>query len=234
MCGIVGYIGEKKAAPILLDGLTKLEYRGYDSAGIAVDCGENIFIEKSVGRLDALKDKLKNNFPEGTVGIGHTRWATHGRPSDLNAHPHTDCHGNFVVVHNGIIENYLPLKENLIARGHKFTSETDTEVVAHLLEEFYRGDFVAAVREVLSKIEGSYSLAFMAKAHPDILICAKQDNPLIVGLGKGENFICVGQKKFRGNFESSRPTCRQKNFSRDVERRGCRKGRLRTLHAQRN
>ncbi|MBE8950253.1 MAG: glutamine--fructose-6-phosphate transaminase (isomerizing) [Quinella sp. 3Q1] len=189
MCGIVGYIGDKKAAPILLDGLTKLEYRGYDSAGIAVDCGENIFIEKSVGRLDALKDKLRNNLPEGTVGIGHTRWATHGRPSDLNAHPHTDCHGDFVVVHNGIIENYLPLKEKLLERGHKFSSETDTEVVAHLLEEFYRGDFVAAVREVLSKIEGSYSLAFMAKAHPDILICAKQDNPLIVGLGKGENFI---------------------------------------------
>ena len=189
MCGIVGYSGDKKAAPILLDGLTKLEYRGYDSAGIAVDCGENIFIEKSVGRLDALKDKLRNNLPEGTVGIGHTRWATHGRPSDLNAHPHTDCHGDFVVVHNGIIENYLPLKEKLLERGHKFSSETDTEVVAHLLEEFYRGDFVAAVREVLSKIEGSYSLAFMAKAHPDILICAKQDNPLIIGLGEDENFI---------------------------------------------
>ena len=189
MCGIVGYIGAKKAAPILLDGLTKLEYRGYDSAGIAVDCGENIFIEKTVGRLDALKDKLRNNLPEGTVGIGHTRWATHGRPSDSNAHPHTDCHGDFVVVHNGIIENYLPLKEDLIARGHKFSSETDTEVIAHLLEETYRGDFVQAVREVLSKVEGSYSLAFMAKAHPDILICAKQDNPLIVGLGRGENFI---------------------------------------------
>ena len=189
MCGIVGYIGDKKAAPILLDGLTKLEYRGYDSAGIAVDCGDNIFIEKAVGRLDALKDKLKNRLPAGTVGIGHTRWATHGRPSDGNAHPHTDCHEDFVVVHNGIIENYLPLKEGLLARGHKFTSETDTEVIVHLLEEVYHGDFVEAVREVLSKIEGSYSLAFMAKAHPDILICAKQDNPLIVGLGKGENFI---------------------------------------------
>lgn len=189
MCGIVGYIGDKKAAPILLDGLTKLEYRGYDSAGIAVDCGENIFIEKSVGRLDALKDKLRNRMPEGTVGIGHTRWATHGRPSDSNAHPHTDCHEDFVVVHNGIIENYLTLKEELITQGHKFTSETDTEVIAHLLEEFYRGDFVAAVREILNKIEGSYSLAFMSKAHPDILICAKQDNPLVVGLGKGENFI---------------------------------------------
>lgn len=189
MCGIVGYIGDKKAAPILLDGLTKLEYRGYDSAGIAVNCGDNIFIEKAVGRLDALKDKLKGRLPSGTIGIGHTRWATHGRPSDRNAHPHTDCHGDFVVVHNGIIENYLPLKEELIAHGHAFTSETDTEVIAHLLEELYRGDFVAAVRAVLNKIEGSYSLAFMAKAHPDILICAKQDNPLVIGLGKGENFI---------------------------------------------
>ena len=178
-----------KSRPDSLDGLTKLEYRGYDSAGIAVDCGENIFIEKSVGRLDALKDKLRNNIPAGTVGIGHTRWATHGRPSDRNAHPHTDCNGNFVVVHNGIIENYLPLKEDLIAKGHKFSSETDTEVIAHLLEEIYRGDFIEAVREVLNKIEGSYSLAFMSKAHPDILICAKQDNPLIVGLGNGENFI---------------------------------------------
>ncbi|MCR5833284.1 MAG: glutamine--fructose-6-phosphate transaminase (isomerizing) [Selenomonadaceae bacterium] len=189
MCGIVGYIGGKKAAPILIDGLTKLEYRGYDSAGIAIDCGDSIFIEKAVGRLDALKDKLRNRIPDGTVGIGHTRWATHGRPSDRNAHPHTDCHGDFVVVHNGIIENYMALKEDLISRGHKFTSETDTEVIAHLIEEVYHGDFIAAVREVLSKIEGSYSLTFMAKAHPDILICAKQDNPLVIGLGKGENFI---------------------------------------------
>ena len=189
MCGIVGYIGDKKAAPILLDGLTKLEYRGYDSAGIAVDCGDKVFVEKAVGRLDALKDKLRGHMPNGTVGIGHTRWATHGRPSDSNAHPHSDCHGEFVVVHNGIIENYLPLREGLISRGHVFTSETDTEVIAHLLEEFYHGDFVQAVREVLNKIEGSYSLAFMAKNHPDILICAKQDNPLVVGLGRGENFI---------------------------------------------
>ena len=189
MCGIVGYIGGKRAVDFLLDGLTKLEYRGYDSAGIAANCGENIFIEKSVGRLDSLKEKLKNRLPAGTVGIGHTRWATHGRPSDLNAHPHTDCHGNFVVVHNGIIENYMPLKEELIARGHKFISETDTEVVAHLLEEVYTGDFVGAVREVLNKIEGSYSLVFMSKMHPDVLLCAKQENPLVVGLGKGENFI---------------------------------------------
>ena len=189
MCGIVGYIGNKSAAPFLLDGLTKLEYRGYDSAGIAVFDGDNVFIEKSVGRLDALKDKLKGRTPEGVIGIGHTRWATHGRPSDQNAHPHTDCHGDFVVVHNGIIENFMALKEQLIAKGHKFLSETDTEVVPHLLEECYKGDFPDAVRAVLKRIEGSYSLVFMSKKHPDMLICAKQDNPLVVGLGDGENFI---------------------------------------------
>ena len=189
MCGIVGYIGEDKAVNFLLQGLSKLEYRGYDSAGIAVDCGENVFVEKAVGRLDALKEKLHNQTVEGVVGIGHTRWATHGRPSDRNAHPHTDCSGNFVVVHNGIIENYMSLKEELIARGHKFISETDTEVVPHLLEEVYAGDFEKAVREVLSRIEGSYSLVFMSRENPDVLICAKQDNPLVVGLGEGENFI---------------------------------------------
>ena len=189
MCGIVGYIGEKKAVDFLLEGLTKLEYRGYDSAGVADMEGSNIFLEKSVGRLDSLKEKLKNQTFNGVIGIGHTRWATHGRPSDVNAHPHTDCHGNFVVVHNGIIENYMPLKEGLIARGHKFVSDTDTEVVPHLLEECYTGDFVDAVRKVLNQIEGSYSLVFMSKENPDMLICAKQENPLIVGLGNGENFI---------------------------------------------
>ena len=189
MCGIVGYIGGRRAVDFLLDGLTKLEYRGYDSAGVAVNGGGSVFVDKTVGRLDSLKDKLKNNLPAGTIGIGHTRWATHGRPSDINAHPHSDCHGNFFVVHNGIIENYLPLKEELISRGHKFLSETDTEVVAHLLEEVYRGNFVEAVREVLSKIEGSYSLVFMSKENPDVLICAKKENPLVIGLGKDENFI---------------------------------------------
>ena len=189
MCGIVGYIGEKKTVDFLLDGLTKLEYRGYDSAGVAVMEDENIFVEKSVGRLDSLKEKLKNQTLNGVIGIGHTRWATHGRPSDINAHPHTDCHGNFVVVHNGIIENYMPLKEGLISRGHKFISETDTEVVAHLLEENYTGDFVDAVRKVLALIEGSYSLVFMSRENPDVLICAKQENPLVIGLGKDENFI---------------------------------------------
>lgn len=189
MCGIVGYVGEKQAADFLLDGLTKLEYRGYDSAGIAVYDGQKINVEKSVGRLSALKDKLKGRMLQGTVGIGHTRWATHGRPSDVNAHPHTDCTGKFVIVHNGIIENFMPLKEELIAKGHKFVSETDTEVVAHLLEDVYDGDFLKSVNKVLDRIEGSYSLVFMCQDHPDTLICTKKDNPLVIGLGDGENFI---------------------------------------------
>ncbi len=189
MCGIVGYVGERPAADFLLEGLSKLEYRGYDSAGIAVYDGDHIRVEKNVGRLAALRDKLKDNMPQGCIGIGHTRWATHGRPSDKNAHPHTDCTGDFVVVHNGIIENYLTLKEELIEKGHVFNSDTDTEVVPHLLEEVYNGDFVASVREVLRRIEGSYSLVFMCKDHPEELICTKQDNPLVIGLGDGENFI---------------------------------------------
>ncbi|SFT75087.1 glucosamine--fructose-6-phosphate aminotransferase (isomerizing) [Selenomonas sp. GACV-9] len=189
MCGIVGYVGDKQAANFLLEGLAKLEYRGYDSAGIAVFNGESIRVEKSVGRLASLKDKIKDDMPQGTMGIGHTRWATHGRPSDRNSHPHTDCSGDFVVVHNGIIENYLTLKEELIEKGHVFKSETDTEVVAHLIEEVYNGDFVSSVREVLRRVEGSYSLVFMSSKHPGMLICAKQDNPLVIGLGEGENFI---------------------------------------------
>ena len=189
MCGIVGYVGDRQAAEFLLDGLSKLEYRGYDSAGIAVYDNGSIRVEKSVGRLSALRDKIKGNVPVGSIGIGHTRWATHGRPSDVNAHPHVDCHNDFAIVHNGIIENYLSLKEELIEKGHVFKSETDTEVVVHLLEDIYQGDFVAAVREVLRRIEGSYALAFMSRKHPDMLVCTKQDNPLIIGLGEGENYI---------------------------------------------
>ncbi|GBG55939.1 glutamine--fructose-6-phosphate aminotransferase [isomerizing] [Sporomusaceae bacterium FL31] len=189
MCGIVGYIGPNEAAPFLIEGLTKLEYRGYDSAGIAVFDGNRINVEKSVGRLGILEKKIESHQPQGHIGIGHTRWATHGRPSDVNSHPHTDCSGKFVVVHNGIIENYLTLKEQLIEKGHVFTSETDTEVVAHLVEEYYTGDLEAAVKKVLSVIEGSYSLVFMTEHEPDKIICTKQDNPLVIGLGEGENFI---------------------------------------------
>jgi len=189
MCGIVGYIGSNQATPFLIEGLTKLEYRGYDSAGIAVFDGEKIRIEKSVGRLSVLKKKIEGQTPQGSIGIGHTRWATHGRPCDRNSHPHTDCSGDFVVVHNGIIENYLHLKEKLAEKGHTFLSETDTEIVAHLVEEFYTGDLESTVREVLKHIEGSYSLVFLSRREPDKLVCTKQDNPLVVGLGEGENFI---------------------------------------------
>lgn len=189
MCGIVGYIGPKEAAAFLIEGLSKLEYRGYDSAGIAVHDGTQIKIEKTIGRLVNLEKKLKVDTLTGNMGIGHTRWATHGRPSDVNSHPHSDCTGNFVVVHNGIIENYMHLKEQLIAKGHVFTSETDTEVVAHLLEEHYAGDFEVAVQKVLADITGSYALVFMSKFEPDKIICTKQDNPLVIGLGEGENFV---------------------------------------------
>ncbi len=189
MCGIVGYVGPKQAAPFLLEGMRKLEYRGYDSAGIAVYNGKEITVDKCVGRLSSLEKKLECHLPQGHIGIGHTRWATHGRPSDTNSHPHTDCHGDFVVVHNGIIENYLHIKERLLAKGHVFLSETDTEVVAHLVEEYYQGDFVAAVTKVLAEIQGSYSLVFMSRFDPDKIVCTKQDNPLVIGLGEGENFI---------------------------------------------
>lgn len=189
MCGIVGYVGPKQAAPFLLEGLRKLEYRGYDSAGIAVLDGTEIVVDKCMGRLGSLEKKIEGQIPQGFLGIGHTRWATHGRPSDINSHPHTDCHGDFVVVHNGIIENYLHIKEQLIEKGHRFVSETDTEVVAHLVEEYYQGDFVEAVKKVLAEIHGSYSLVFISRFDPDKIICSKQDNPLVIGLGEGENFI---------------------------------------------
>ncbi|MBQ2114803.1 MAG: class II glutamine amidotransferase, partial [Selenomonadales bacterium] len=191
MCGIVGYIGQDKATPFLIEGLSKLEYRGYDSAGIAVYNGETIRVEKSLGRLEVLEQKIKGNEPEGSIGVGHTRWATHGRPSDRNSHPHTDCTGKFVVVHNGIIENFMSLKEMLIEKGHTFRSETDTEVVAHLLEEVYEeGELLEdTVRKVLNMVEGSYALVIMSEHDTGKIVCAKQDNPLVIGLGEGENFI---------------------------------------------
>ncbi len=190
MCGIVGYIGDKQAAPFLLDGMSKLEYRGYDSAGIAVlEEDGHICVDKCVGHLDALRKKLEGNMPKGTAGIGHTRWATHGRPSDRNAHPHTNTSGKFVVVHNGIIENYLTLKEELMGKGYTFVSETDTEVVAQLMADLYDGSFESTVKKVLKRIKGSYSLVFMCEYDSDKLICTKKDNPLIIGLGEDENFI---------------------------------------------
>lgn len=189
MCGIVGCVSSNQVVPYIMEGLTKLEYRGYDSAGIAVFDGEKLDIQKSVGRLRTLQDKVEKKMPQGTIGIGHTRWATHGRPSDSNAHPHAGCSGDFAVVHNGIIENYMSLKEQLIQKGHIFKSETDTEVIVHLLEEEYDGDFERAVKKVIQQIEGSYAVAFVSRHNPDQLICAKKENPLIIGLGDGENYI---------------------------------------------
>lgn len=190
MCGIVGYIGFENATDFMLDGLSKLEYRGYDSAGIAVLGADNVIrIQKKVGRLANLEAEVKHEPNVGHIGIGHTRWATHGRPSDMNAHPHSDATGKFAVVHNGIIENYMPLKEELIEKGYVFKSETDTEVVAHLLADMYDGDFESTVRRMLQRVEGSYSLVMICTDDPSKIICTKQDNPLIIGLGKGENFI---------------------------------------------
>ncbi|MDU5199551.1 MAG: glutamine--fructose-6-phosphate aminotransferase, partial [Veillonella sp.] len=190
MCGIVGYIGFNQASDFLLDGMAKLEYRGYDSAGIAVIGPENVIkIQKKVGRLSNLETIVKADPNEGTVGIGHTRWATHGRPSDMNAHPHASEDGKFAVVHNGIIENYMPLKEELIAKGYHFKSETDTEVVAHLLEDMYDGDFVGTVRRMLNRVDGAYALEIICADEPDKIICTKKENPLVIGLGKGENFV---------------------------------------------
>ena len=190
MCGIVGYIGFNQASDFLLDGMAKLEYRGYDSAGIAVISPENVIkIQKKVGRLANLEAIVKADPNEGTVGIGHTRWATHGRPSDMNAHPHASEDGKFAVVHNGIIENYMPLKEELIEKGYHFKSETDTEVVAHLLEDMYDGDFVSTVRRMLARVDGAYALEIICADEPDKIICTKKENPLVIGLGKGENFV---------------------------------------------
>lgn len=190
MCGIVGYIGFEDASTFLLEGLGKLEYRGYDSAGIAVlNENKQIKVQKKMGRLANLAAIVKNDPNVGHVGIGHTRWATHGRPSDLNSHPHLSADGRFAVVHNGIIENFMSIKEDLISKGYVFKSETDTEVVAHLLQDMYDGDFEHTVYEILKILRGSYSLVMLCTEEPDKIICTKKDNPLVIGLGEGENFI---------------------------------------------
>jgi len=189
MCGIVGYIGDCEATPILVKGLKKLEYRGYDSAGIAVLRNGTVKILKAKGRLSTLEDRLTGLPIKGNLGIGHTRWATHGEPSDINSHPHTNMSGAIAVVHNGIIENYLSLKEWLTEVGYIFVSDTDTEVAAHLINFFYRGDLFEAVKESLYKIEGSYALAVICANNPDEIIAARKDSPLVIGLGCHENYI---------------------------------------------
>ena len=190
MCGIVGYIGRRQAAPILLDGLSKLEYRGYDSAGIAVYNGNEIGMEKSKGRLKVLSELTHDGETlPGTLGIGHTRWATHGSPSDTNAHPHFNQGRSIVVVHNGIIENYLKLKKRLEKKGYVFVSETDTEVIAHLLDYYYDGNPLRAVTKIMHRMEGSYALGIIFKDHPDELYAVRKDSPLIVGHTEGGSII---------------------------------------------
>ena len=190
MCGIVGYIGDSQAAPILLDGLEKLEYRGYDSAGIAVYNGTDIDVVKAKGRLKVLSELTHDGETmPGTLGIGHTRWATHGEPSDVNAHPHFNKDESIVVVHNGIIENYLKLKKKLVSKGYEFISETDTEVIAHLLDYYYTGNPLQAVTKIMHRMEGSYALGIIFKDHPDELYAVRKDSPLIVGHTEGGNII---------------------------------------------
>jgi len=189
MCGIVGYIGERKVAPVLIKGLKRLEYRGYDSAGIAYLDDNDLKVIKSKGRLSILEGLVAGIEAKNTIGIGHTRWATHGEPSDENSHPQTNEENSIAVVHNGIIENYIELKEKLTEKGIKFTSQTDTEVIAHLINYYYNGGLVEAVAKAISKLEGSYAIGVISKHHPDSIVCARKDSPLIIGLGKGENFI---------------------------------------------
>ena len=199
MCGIVGYVGPKKVVPVIIEGLRRLEYRGYDSAGIAVGSpgSEKLAVWRAPGKLHNLEEILHGNPPEGTFGIGHTRWATHGRPTEENAHPHRDCDGRIVVVHNGIVENYLQLKHELTAKGHKFVTETDTEIIAHLIEQVQKDAHAAgaplgleqAVRVAVKRLRGAFALGILSASEPDKIVAARSGPPVVIGLGDGESFI---------------------------------------------
>ncbi len=189
MCGIVGYVGKQKAVPILMEGLKRLEYRGYDSAGIAVLENNGLHFEKTAGKISVLEEMLQGKTFEATTGIAHTRWATHGEPTNQNAHPHIDCKGEIAVVHNGIIENFDALKEVLARKGHKFTTQTDTEVLAHLIEEYFEGDLAEATRIALSLVEGTYGIAVLSKKNPQLIVAARNGSPLVIGNGEEENFV---------------------------------------------
>src|SRR6202167_499351 len=190
MCGIVGYVGAQRAVPIILDGLKRLEYRGYDSAGLAVyQNDDTLGIRRASGKLRNLEDVLRLNPVDGPYGIGHTRWATHGRPTEENAHPHKDCRGEIVVVHNGIVENYLQLKRELTAEGHKFVTETDTEVIAHLVEKYFDGNLENAVRDAVRKLTGVFALSVISSKDPNKIVAARLGPPVVVGLGDGEYFV---------------------------------------------
>jgi glutamine---fructose-6-phosphate transaminase (isomerizing) len=190
MCGIIGYIGPQPVVPVLLDGLRHLEYRGYDSAGIAVVAGDGVVVRRSPGKLSRLEALLRDDPVEGRYGLGHTRWATHGRPTEENAHPHRDCSGRLVVVHNGIVENYLPLKHELEQQGHRFVTETDTEIIAHLVEREMRGDGLApAVRRALASLQGLFAVVLLSADDPDALVAVRNGPPLVIGFGDGEYFV---------------------------------------------
>ena len=190
MCGIVGYTGPREAGPILIEGLRRLEYRGYDSAGIAlVDEQGDLFVEKRAGKLAVLRTAIEDRTPHAAIGLAHTRWATHGRPNDLNAHPHQDCTGDITVIHNGIIENFRELRDELEGRGHKLASETDTEAIAHLIEDAYGGDIADATRAALARLEGAYAIAVMHRGEADRLVGARMNVPLVVGVADGEGFL---------------------------------------------
>lgn len=189
MCGIVGYIGEKKSLPILIEGLKRLEYRGYDSAGVAFIENFDMIFQKTAGKISALEKLLGAKEFHPKLGIGHTRWATHGEPTDINAHPHVDCSGKIAVVHNGIIENYSSLKKFLMKKGHRFITDTDTEILAHLIEEHFEGDLLEAVRIALTQVEGTYGIGVICLDTPDRIVAARLGSPLVVGRGKGENFL---------------------------------------------
>jgi glucosamine--fructose-6-phosphate aminotransferase (isomerizing) len=190
MCGIVGYIGNRRAVPIILEGLKRLEYRGYDSAGLAVYTDDNrLELRRASGKLRNLEDAIRLNPLDGAFGIGHTRWATHGRPTEENAHPHRDCHGDVVVVHNGIVENYLALKQLLAAEGHVFTTETDTEVIAHLVEKHFQGDLEEAVRATVKELTGVFALAVISRSDPGKIVAARNGPPVVIGIGDNEYFV---------------------------------------------
>ncbi|MGH7498221.1 MAG: glutamine--fructose-6-phosphate transaminase (isomerizing), partial [Gemmatimonadales bacterium] len=189
MCGIVGYIGPRQAAGLIIEGLRRLEYRGYDSSGIAVVNGSGLKIAKAAGKLTVLEQELKDNMPVGTIGIGHTRWATHGAPTSTNAHPHTDQSGRIALIHNGIIENSSAIRKALEQRGHTFKSETDTEVLAHLVGEFYQGNLEEALAAALRDVDGAYGLALISSEEPGVLVAARKGSPLLVGVGENEFFV---------------------------------------------
>lgn len=190
MCGIIGYVGnDQQAVEVILDGLSKLEYRGYDSAGLAVVEEGRIFIDKKSGKLSNLKESLKEKVHLANIGIGHTRWATHGVPSDVNSHPHCSCDGKVAIVHNGIIENYSALKSELIEKGYKFISDTDSEVIAQLFSYFYNGDLLETIKKVKDRLKGSYALGIIHEAEPEKIVCTRKESPLIIGIGKNSNFI---------------------------------------------